>query len=97
MRRSRRFLMIGAPSPPIGLICRRAAAAILYGLMILLHFSCFARFRYKNWSETWLLTCNASKCKAMQNERKRNVNYHLGNGMDIVNLRDTEMEKDLGV
>ena len=26
-----------------------------------------------------------------------NANYHLGNGMDIVNLTETEMEKDLGI
>src|SRR6218665_1193904 len=53
--------------------------------------------RLENWSETWLLKFNASKCKVMQIGRKRNVNYHLRSGMDIVNLTETEMEKDLGV
>jgi len=27
---------------------------------------------------------------------KDDVNYHLWNGMDIVNLKETEMENDLG-
>ena len=31
----------------------------------------------------------------MQIGRKRYVNFHLGNGMDFVNLIETEMEKDL--
>jgi len=38
------FFMIGAPQP---IICWRAADAMLVCLIILLHFSCFARFRYK--------------------------------------------------
>jgi len=34
----------------------------------------------------------------MQIGRKGNVNYHLGSGMDIVNLTEAhKMEKDLGV
>ena len=34
----------------------------------------------------------------MQIERTRNANnYHLRNGLEIVNLGETEMEKDLGV
>ena len=41
------------------------------------------------------------KCKdikVMQIGRKGNVNYHLGSGMDIVNLTEAhKMEKDLGV
>src|SRR6218665_191776 len=45
--------------------------------------------------DTWLLKFNASKCKVMQIGRKRNVNYHLRSGMDIVNLTETDMEKEL--
>src|SRR6218665_3497259 len=59
--------------------------------------SCSRTYRLENWSETWLLKFNASKFKVMQIGRKRHVNYHLRSGMDIVNLTETEMEKDFGV
>jgi len=53
--------------------------------------------RLEDWSKEWLLKFNASKCKVMQIGRKKTVNYQLRDGMDSVNLEETEMEKDLGV
>jgi len=53
--------------------------------------------RLEDWSKEWLLKFNASKCKVMQIGRKKTMNYHLRDGTDIVNLEETEMEKDLGV
>jgi len=53
--------------------------------------------RLEDWSKEWLLKFNASKCKVMQIGRKKTVNYQLRDGMDRVNLEETQMEKDLGV
>ena len=47
-----------------------------------------------DWSETWQLKFNASKCKVLHiGQHDTNYEYYLGNSK----LENTTMEKDLGV
>ena len=49
--------------------------------------------RLMNWSETWLLHFNQSKCKHLHIGRETNARYKLGN----TTVEKTSNEKDLGV
>lgn len=48
-------------------------------------------------SREWLLKFNACKCRVMQIGPKQKKNYQLQDGIDNLNIEETEAKKDLGV